>query len=226
MLPDILEVAEKHQLIINSRTQGKKETTAKCPFCKEDSKPEKKHKYYLSLNTDDQVFKCWYCGESGGVYRFISLLENIPESEAIKKYQVGKRKVKLHPAEKLTANQLKLLGYKGKPNWFELRKRDANYYKRTRDLIWSEWKDFMQHEKYKAFQFLVTGIYSLNYQKVILQIKEREKEISASLLEPVLKIYSLSKRPEWTKHAEKFALHVCNPKKFPFEERMKLRESV
>ncbi len=228
MLPEILEVAEQHQLIINPRTHGKKETTAKCPFCHEDAKPDKKHKYYLSLNTENQVFKCWYCGQSGGVYRFISLLEDIPESEVVERYQkqFGKRRVHLHPVERLTANQFKLMGYRNKPNWFEMRKRDKSYYKRTRDLIWSEWKEFMQREKYQAFQLLIAGIYGMSYQKSVQRIKEREKEIGVPLLEHVLKIYPLSERPEWTERAKKFALHVCNPIKYPFEENLKLKESV
>lgn len=79
MLPEILEVAKKHKLIINPRTLHNEEVLCKCPFCQEDSKPGKNRKYYLSLNAQSQVFKCWFCGESGGVLRFIALLEGVPE---------------------------------------------------------------------------------------------------------------------------------------------------
>ncbi|MDQ0338154.1 hypothetical protein J2S00_000938 [Caldalkalibacillus uzonensis] len=112
MLPEILPNAEQHGLIINERTREKREVLAKCPFCEEDSKPGKEKKFYLSLNTQDQVFKCWFCGEAGGVFRFISLLENIPESEVIERYRGKKGKYKPHPAERLTLSQLRLLGYK------------------------------------------------------------------------------------------------------------------
>ncbi|MCF6094536.1 hypothetical protein L1765_11235 [Microaerobacter geothermalis] len=218
MLPDILDIAKKHGLSFDSRSLGKKEVRTKCPFCLADIK--RRDKYYLSLNTIDQVFKCWYCGESGGVFRFISLLTKVPEHEVVQMYQrengreTGKKKYKykLHPAEKLTTTQLKMLGYLGKPNWAELRKRDKDYYKRTRSLVLNEWNDFLQWERYEAFQLLIVGIHSFSYQKAIESIRDREREIGAPLLEKVLQVYSLSKWPEWAKEAEKFALEFCKNK--------------
>lgn len=217
MLPEILPVAERHGLKFDPKTLGKKEARAKCPFCKADSAPGKERKFYLSLNTQDQVFKCWYCGESGGVFRFISLLEGIPESDVVERYREQKGKgYKPHPAERLSLSQYRLMGYKQKPDFVGLRKCDLRIYKRKRDECWQDWRDFVAGERRSAFQTLIVGIHDINFQKAVQKIREREKEIGAELLKPVLNIYSLSERPEWTEQAEAFALHVCDPEKYPF----------
>lgn len=198
MLPEILPVAEKYGLLIYERSRGKREVRAKCPFCKEDSKSGKERKFYLSLNTKDQVFKCWYCGESGGVFRFIALLEGTSESEVIERYRKGKRQQKLHPAEKLTSRQLQMIGFQ-KPIWNKLKRRDYRYYERTCHYVWSEWRHFIQTEKYFLFRILVSAIENGNYLKAVAIIKEREQKIGVPLLEPILKTYSLSVWPKWAK---------------------------
>ncbi|WP_035723194.1 hypothetical protein [Gracilibacillus boraciitolerans] len=63
LLPNIVEVADSHGLDCNFKTRGKKEVMFKCPFCHADSN---KNRFYLSLNEDKNVFKCWHCKESGG----------------------------------------------------------------------------------------------------------------------------------------------------------------
>lgn len=101
MLPNILDVAAEHGLTFQPRSYGKKQTLAKCPFCLEDDQPRKRKKYYLSLNTHEQVFKCWYCGESGGVFRFMALLEGVSENEVIDRYRKKSGSTyQRHPAEK------------------------------------------------------------------------------------------------------------------------------
>lgn len=203
MLPEILPIAEKHGLMIDERSRNKREVRAKCPFCKEDSKPGKKRKFYLSLNTEDQVYKCWYCGESGGVFRFISLLENVPESLVMERYR---RKVTYtHPVERLTRTQLKLIGIEFKVRWADLRKYDRTLYEKFRKEVWQRWNKFMEAEKYFAFRRLVMGIRCGNYQKAVSIIKKRELEIGVSLLEPVLLAYSMNKRPQWAREAEESA---------------------
>lgn len=227
MLPDILPIAERHGLIFNLKTFGKRETLAKCPFCMEDSQPGKERKYYLSLNTKDQVFKCWYCGTSGGVFRFISLLEGIPESDVMAGYRKRTGQsggYKPHPAERLSLHQYRLMGYQHKPDFVGLRKCDRHIYRSKRDECWQDWKTFVDEERRSAFQTLVVCIYTGNFQKAVQKIKKREKEIGAELLKPVLKLYSLPERPDWAEQAEGFALHVCDAEKYPFpstEEQVK-----
>lgn len=217
MLPDILPVAKKHKLSFYHRSLEREEVLAKCPFCQEDSKPGKERKYYLSLNTVDQVYKCWFCGEAGGVFRFISLLEGVPEQDVIERYREKKGSTyKPHPAERLSVSQYRLMGYKEKPDFVGLRDTNIDLYKRKRQECWRDWQEFVKAEKRFAYQMLVVGIYGGRYQKVVQEIREREIEIGAELLKPVLRIYSLPQRPEWTEQAEAFALHVANPKKYPY----------
>lgn len=215
-LPNILDIAAEHNLILSPRSLNKKEISCKCPFCKEDSRAGKESRFYLSLNTEDQVFKCWFCGESGGVFRFIALLTNQHETEVIQRWKnqhQGKVKYKPHPVERLTLTQLRLIGYDKKPNWYEMRKRDSDYYKRTRNIIWQEWKGFLHKELRLAYRELIIGIRFLRYQEAIWRIQEREKKIGTDLLEHVLKIYSLSVRPSWTEWEHTFVEKLLSKEK-------------
>ncbi len=218
MIPEILEIAKQHKLHIRSLIG--KEVHAKCPFCQEDSKPGKKKRYYLSLNTQDQVYKCWFCGESGGVIRFISLLEGASEEEVAKRYR--KRKI-IHPAEKLTRSQRNMMrevfGYAVDPDWKRMKERNRAYYLRTLDLLWEDWKSFLEIEKHNAYQALVAGILLGKYTASIEGIRKREKEIQASILEEVLNIYSCAERPRWTENAEAFVREILKGPIRPETER-------
>lgn len=132
MLPNILDIAEQNGVIINKRTYGKKETLAKCPFCLEDAN---KPKYYLSLNTVDQVYKCWFCGESGGVLDFEARLTNTTYEEVKEKYFGRNKRRNIHPAETLTMKQLKEIGWEG------FRKNKEAFMKH-RDLVFKEWQRY------------------------------------------------------------------------------------
>lgn len=230
MLPDIVDVAEQHKLEMNTRTRNNKEVLFKCPFCYEDSKPDKKRRYYLSLNSHYQIFKCWFCGESGGVFRFISLLEDKPEREIKQRYR--KRKIShLHKAEKLTRNQkVKLAEFLGneklqEPDWRMMRERDPSYYQRTLDLLWKEWQAFLENEKREAYFWLIHGLMYKQYQQAIARIRKREKEIESPLLDHVLQIYSCASRPKWTEDTEKFVRifkYSVSPE--PVEAGMKLED--
>lgn len=208
MLPSILEIANQHNLTLKPQRGGSKEVLGKCPFCRADE--GKRNKHYLSLNVEDNVFRCWYCGEKGGVCRFESLLTGIPESEITEKYRGSARKT-IHPAQKLTARQLELIGFRQKPNWFQMRKRDKDYCQRTRDWIWAEWKTFVQREKEKAFVILLVSILSNQYSKGIFLIQEREREIQQPFLDDLLRLFSQSRWPRWALEAKRFAMHLVNP---------------
>lgn len=52
MLPSIIKIADHYGLENDPKTYGRKESLFKCPFCQSN-------KYHLSLNTQDNVFKCW-----------------------------------------------------------------------------------------------------------------------------------------------------------------------
>ncbi|GGI98098.1 hypothetical protein [Paenibacillus hunanensis] len=198
MLPSIVEIAEQHGLIMDSSSRNREEVKCKCPFCHEDSKPNKERRYYLSLNSKDQVFKCWFCGERGGVFRFISLLDQLPEAEVVQYYR--KRKT-VHPVERLTSHQRHLLrqwlGGK-EPDWLKMRVRDAAYYKRSLDLLWEDWQEFVACEQQHAYFELILGIQCQKYPVYVERIQKREKQIDVNLLQYVCETYSMAQRPEWT----------------------------
>lgn len=144
MLPNILDIAHNHNLIFDAKNYGKRETLAKCPFCKEDSRPEKKKVYYLSLNTSDQVYKCWYCGEAGGVLQFEAKLSDLPFAEVREKY-FGVKKKNLHPAFKLTPEQLDEIG------WLTFKQKDFKGFQKNREQVLRDWKSYVYRELAKHF---------------------------------------------------------------------------
>ncbi|WP_126429971.1 hypothetical protein [Brevibacillus marinus] len=223
MLPSIIEIANQHNLILKPQRGGSKEVLGKCPFCRADE--GKRGKYYLSLNVKDQVFRCWYCGEKGGVFRFESLLTGIPESEITDKYRISSRK-SIHPALKLSTRQLQLIGFSEKPNWVQMRTQDKGYYERTRDWIWTEWCAFVQEEKEKAFVILLVSIFTHQYTKGVHTIQKREREIDHPLLDELCKMFSLSRWPEWAIEAKRFAMHLANPTANPYVLSEKDREEL
>ncbi|QQZ58931.1 hypothetical protein JI735_19575 [Paenibacillus sonchi] len=209
MLPEIVEVAKLHQLELNHRTIHNEEVLAKCPFCQEDSKPGKRRRFYLSLNSQGQVFRCWYCGESGGVLRFISLLEGVNEEEVKERYrsQDKRRSRKRHPVEQWSTGQRRVYRviYGGKePDWQVMRKRDYSYYLRTLDWMQTQWNEIVQHELERAYFWLLLGIHSGRYAHYIARIQSREKLLEIPLLSPVLELFSRSSRPGWTVEVEEF----------------------
>jgi len=182
MLPNILDVAHEHNLIFDSKSYGKKETLAKCPFCKEDSKPEKKKVYHLSLNTKDQVYKCWFCGEAGGVLRFEAKLSNIPFAKVREKY-FGKKKKNLHPAYKLTPEQLDEIG------WLSFKQKDFKGFQQKREQVLKDWKSYVYHELAKHFALFMCMAHLENQ-------KQKQKESLAWFIQkcrkkPIPKMYEL-----------------------------------
>lgn len=144
MLPNILDIAEEYNLTLDKKSYGKKETLAKCPFCKEDEKPNKTKTYYLSLNTKNQVYKCWFCKESGGVLRFEANLSNLSFTEVRQKH-FGKHREKLHSAFKLTPEQLEEI------NWLSIKQKSFRQFQKCPDQIWNDWKRYVYYEHSKHF---------------------------------------------------------------------------
>lgn len=183
ILPNVLEVAKSNHLEVDSKTLNKKEVRCKCPFCYADAH---KNKYYLSLNEDKNVFKCWYCKESGGVLRFISLLEGKSENELIE--QVRQRSgssYKKHPAEKLTRSQLEAIGYP-KIDWIANRNFDKKLYEAYREKVWMDWKRYVVKQKKYSYQLLFIGLVSGDLKSCIKKVKEIEQEVSEDFLDELL----------------------------------------
>ncbi|QNK89821.1 hypothetical protein H7992_09295 [Sporosarcina sp. resist] len=158
MLPEILKVAEEYGLSFNPRSHGKKETLCKCCFCAEDSKAGKGHKFYLSLNTHDQLFKCWFCGVSGGVLDFEAKISGLPYSEIRKKY-FGIRKKPIHPAESLNAHQLRSIG------WAEYKRENRAAFKENREMVFSDWQNYEYEELAKHFAMFIVVAHIENQEE-------------------------------------------------------------
>lgn len=151
MLPSIMHVAERFHLESDPNTYGKKESRFKCPFCEQDSLPENQDKYYLSLNIEDNLFKCWFCDKSGGVLQFESLLSQKPYEEIREKY-FGKRKRDLHPAYRLSPDQLKQIGWQSK------KRDDFKGFSKQKEQVIEDWKEYKLEElaRYYALFNLIT----------------------------------------------------------------------
>lgn len=148
LLPNIVDVAEEYGVVINPRTYGKKQVLCKCPFCLEDA--HKGDKWYLSLNPDLNVFKCWYCGSNGtkgGVLHFESLLSGKTHNEVKEKYFDGRKNV--HPAEYLDPKQLEKIG------WRDRKRKSYEDFKKNKDIIYKQWKEHERMLLIKWFGFFL-----------------------------------------------------------------------
>ena len=206
MLPSVLEIARQHGLQMNTRTSSRsaKEVRFKCSFCEADA--NKEGKYYLSLNTTDNLFKCWSCGEGGGVLKFIALLENTSIEEVKRKLWGDKKSPykPLHPAERLTPSQLKAMGFIGCSNWGKLKKENPTNHVRTLNWVWQEWVLYTTRLKRLAY----IGLVSLTNTKEITALCQRYAEqlgtSSEDLLFELTTIKFSRIKPEWAKSAEWF----------------------
>lgn len=199
MLPKILDIAEQNGLTFNPKTYGKKETLCKCPFCEEDSRPGKGSRFYLSLNTNDQVYKCWYCNVSGGVLDFESRLTGKPYNEIREKYFGGRRKP-IHPAERLNPNQLHLIG------WKDYRRKDQRSFKQKREKVLQDWKVYEYTQLVELFAEFMVIAHIDNQEKrqtkLLTYLMKRSKETHiylcfSKLLEEYAKEDHL--RADWAK---------------------------
>lgn len=154
-LPSIIEVAEKTGVELNPRTLNKKEVYAKCPFCSGDA--HRKGKYKLSLNQEYNVFKCWICGEHGGVLEFESRLTGVSFEEVKVKY-FGQKKRPVHPVEKLSPMQLKKIG------WAEYKRRNREDFMKKRAEVIQDWKEYEYSEKVKYFAMLMVIVHLENQE--------------------------------------------------------------
>lgn len=169
MLPKILDVAEENGVTIKPNTYGKKQVLCKCPFCEEDSKPGKAKKFYLSLNTDEQIFRCWYCGESGGVLQFEAKLTGL-SYEQVKEKRLGKLRKPLHPAERLNPKQLDAIG------WREKKRKDRKAFVKSREEVFRDWQEYEYTELVGLFaEFTVIAFLDTP--------KERHEELLRYLME-------------------------------------------
>ena len=214
LLPNILQVAERNNLEVDSKSINKKEVRYKCPFCEADA--NRSNKFFLSVNEEKNVFKCWYCKESGGVLKFISLLEGKSEQDLIEEIrQQSGSHYKKHPAERLTKSQLKMIGYPD-INWVKNREYDYHLYKDFRDKVWNEWISYVSDKKRFCYQILFVGICSGEFNECIKKVKEVEKEIGEEFLDDLLNLLFQESKGDKTFQVESTACELVG-RTHPYE---------
>lgn len=88
-MPSLNEVENFIHENFSNITISKKGThfNAKCPLCGDSKKSLIKKRFHLQFNSEQEIiFNCFNCNESGNFYKLYSLLNNITEEEAWKKF--------------------------------------------------------------------------------------------------------------------------------------------
>ncbi len=206
MLPSILEIARQQGLQMNAHcsSNSAKEMRFKCPFCEADA--NKNGKYYLSLNTTENLFKCWSCGEAGGVLKFMALLENTSVEEVKRKLWGDKKSPHkpLHPAERLIPAQLKAMGFIGCNSWGRLKKENPSYHERTLNWVWHEWQLYAIQLKRLAYMGLLCLTTTEEIHANCKLYAEQLALQTEDLLLELTRIKFSHRKPEWAKRAEWF----------------------
>lgn len=220
ILPNLVDVCENKGLMQDYRTSGKREVRFVCPFCNVDTdKTGRKRKYHLSVNAEKNAFKCWYCGESGGVLRFLSLLENTSEKEILTRLKEEKGVTKkegnsrrLHPAEFLSVSQLRLI--KLNPDTYKAFINiscSSPARKYALDLVWERWNAYLDMERRWAYRELLIGLKCNRYTDVAESIRNRGKRLRHErLLDEVLTAHKSEVLPEWAEDAHVLAEAILN----------------
>lgn len=198
--PDIVAFATQNGITFSpKKKKSGDEAYALCPLCNCG-------KYKLSLNPAKNCFRCWHCGEYGGIARFIALLEGVSEQEVIDRYR-SERTKHIHPALKLTHEQRRLIGLTRTPDWETMRSRDPKYYKRSLDHVWRLWTDKLQECREEAYSMLfiaiATGEIERPEKKLRLNatIDELERRLHVPLRNELRAAYR--NKPEWAKVVER-----------------------
>lgn len=202
ILPDIVEVARDHGLSLRQVAGRPGEYRTSCPFC-----PGGDRGRHLYLNAGKNAFNCFKCGEKGGVLAFLARLEGRSELAVLEDLR-GEKKVKprrpRHPAEWLTADQLKMMGFVGgRPDWREERRKDPGYARRLADWIWAEWQGFVEHEKYCAALLLLVAVRFGFYREATALVRGRGDQLGLPLVEEALRGLNSPNPPGWARAAKK-----------------------
>ena len=81
---DIVEVAERCGIKINSRTLNRSEVDAWCPFCHTESTD-----YHMNLNRDKERFYCQKCGAGGNSVTLYARIHGVDKREAFERLSDG-----------------------------------------------------------------------------------------------------------------------------------------
>ncbi|MHB1685210.1 MAG: CHC2 zinc finger domain-containing protein [Bacilli bacterium] len=138
----IEEVATRNELVLY-RTTRPGQYKAHCPVCQ-----DRRRTYHLYVSADKDTFFCHKCGAQGGVIAFHAWLRDISwEAAKTELYPSQTRSVRrtpVHPAERLTREQLTKIGMTLRtPSWNAPTGVDRTMWAKRRkaelDWIWNEW---------------------------------------------------------------------------------------
>lgn len=132
------EVASRAGLVLSPVRSKPGEFYADCPFCNDTAG-------HLRVNAEKQTYFCFRCGARGGANDFARGL-GIPLS-------APRPKKMRHPAEALTSEELKALGFLRKPDWGRLWREDPARARALAAWIWREKKSYDRLELWLASVF-------------------------------------------------------------------------
>jgi len=153
-LVTIEEVADRNELKLY-RTSHAGQWKAHCPAC-----GDKRDQFHLYVSADRDAFVCQKCGEKGGATQFHAFLRDISFEEAkLELYPPSEKSHRrIHPVEKLTREQLKMMGYRLRkprsypPKWVQLQGEQAikewlaKYRERNQRQLDALWEDWLWYE--------------------------------------------------------------------------------
>lgn len=142
------EIAERNKLHL-VRTSTHNQYKAHCPVCKDDRRV-----YHLYVNTARDTFCCHKCGASGGAIQFHAWLKGVTFEEAKRDLypsHAHNHKQPEHPAERLTRDQLRTIGFVGRTSKIAPKGVDPKVWSDRRkaelDWIWAEWQERLAWER-------------------------------------------------------------------------------
>src|SRR5699024_3958241 len=185
-------------LDIDEKTRNKKEISAECPFCVAESK---KDKFYLSLNPEKNVFKCWFCKKYGDAIQFESLLENEEYQNIYKKYFSNKKRKNKHPVFNLTPDQLIVI------DWQKVKVEDFETFKKRKNEVLRHCRIYEYEEMTKLYAlFLLTVNFDHDYKMAYQQWFVNK--VNEYIVSDVIKKIKSDKQTKWKEKGKDVARKV------------------
>lgn len=224
LFPSIVELADERGLRRYGKSTPNGEVRVCCPFCLANvGKEDKEGKLYLS--PVKKTFRCFRCGENGGVVAFLAKLDNKPERVVLDEFIAAKKAERAarrtnngtprkkaswenHPAMKLNTFQWQAMGFISKVTYKDFR-NDPEYARRTLQWAWQEWQAFVQTQIQEAFKLYCRAIYYREFDYFQAKCKELEERYGiGDLWVRAERVYRLPCRfwPEWAVMCERHIL--------------------
>jgi hypothetical protein len=146
----------------------------------------------------------------GGETNFLP--EAKPEKQVLEEIKKGRNiptkppKKLEHPALGLTGEQLRRIHLAPRYKWPGWWDEDPGFKKWWLDEVWRRWTGYLDRVKGIAFTFLVIGIETGGYQKVVNALISYSEVSGSDIISPCMAAYS--KMPRWALKAQSRAMRV------------------